>query len=255
MTSVEHARDDWDTHWEHYSEESKDNPAVRMRVNLVLASLALGKAPARVIDIGSGQGDFVAALVDRHPHVEALGIELSHAGVDIATIKVPSARFVQRDLMTAELPPPTLLRWATHATCSEVLEHVDDPVILLRNAAAYMADGCRLIVTVPGGPMSAFDHHLGHRGHFTRARLRSVLEAAGFGVEYVSGAGFPFFNLYRLMVVARGRKVIEDATATTAAGTSKPVMAVMRLFSFLFRFNLPPSRLGWQVVAVARLER
>jgi 2-polyprenyl-3-methyl-5-hydroxy-6-metoxy-1,4-benzoquinol methylase len=35
--------------------------------------------------------------------------------------------------------------------CSEVLEHVDRPRELLANAAAYLAPGCRLVVTVPGG--------------------------------------------------------------------------------------------------------
>ena len=31
--------------------------------------------------------------------------------------------------------PADLAGWGTHAVCSEVLEHVDDPVTLLRGAA------------------------------------------------------------------------------------------------------------------------
>ena len=41
--------------------------------------------------------------------------------------------------------------WATDAVCSEVLEHVDSPVLFLQAARPWLADGSRLIVTVPGG--------------------------------------------------------------------------------------------------------
>ena len=94
--------------------------------------------------------------------------------------------------------------------CSEVLEHVAEPVRLLRNAKSLLAPGCRVIVTVPGGPRSAFDRHIGHHRHFTAADLRGVLTDAGFAVERVHRAGFPFFNLYKLAVIARGRRLIAD---------------------------------------------
>ena len=96
-------------------------------------------------------------------------------------------------------PPASLnefTNWATHAVCSEVLEHVDDPVAFLKRARDYLAPGARLIVTVPGGPMSAFDRHIGHRQHFDRLKIRSMLEQAGYSVERTYLAGFPFFNLY-----------------------------------------------------------
>ena len=57
------------------------------------------------------------------------------------------------------------------------------------------------VVTVPGGPMSAFDRHIGHRRHFSPDDLRAVLLAAGFQVERTTGVGFPFFNLYRLVAI------------------------------------------------------
>ena len=72
-----------------------------------------------------------------------------------------------RDLLRDPAPDAEWAGWATHAVCSEVLEHVDEPVVLLRNARSWLAPGCRLVVTVPGGPMSAFDRHIGHRRHFS----------------------------------------------------------------------------------------
>jgi SAM-dependent methyltransferase len=244
--------DDWDRHWRDYAAAASQNPAERMRFDLVLRLLDLRDASARVLDVGSGHGELLASLVAAYPGIESVGLELSATGVEIATARVPRARFVQRDLVEPEAPPAELARWATHATCSEVLEHVDDPVALLRNASAYMAPGCRLVITVPGGPMSAFDRHIGHRGHFTPARLRAVLERAGFAVERVGGAGFPFFNLYRLMVVARGPRLVDDVTQGPRGAASPGALLAMRCFRVLFRLNLPAWRFGWQVVAVAR---
>lgn len=117
-----------------------------------------------------------------------------------------------------------------------------------KNARPYMADGCQLVVTVPGGPRSQFDVHIGHREHFSPARLHQVLTEAGFKVEYATGAGFPFFNLYRSLVVLRGSRLIAEAS-------EKPgllLRVTSALFRILFRLNISRSSLGWQTLAVAR---
>ena len=85
-----------------------------------------------------------------------------------------------------------------------MLEHVESRGALIRNAAPYMAPGCSLVVTVPGGPMSAFDRHIGHRRHFSPSDLRDLLRGAGFEIEMGGGRAFPFFNIYRLVVILRG---------------------------------------------------
>src|SRR5690606_32387947 len=142
--------------------------------------------------------------------------------------------------------------WATHAVCSEVLEHVDDPAAFLREARRLLAEDARLVVTVPGGPMSAFDRHIGHRQHFTRASIRRVLEGAGFEVERTWLSGFPFFNLYRLTVIARGERLVRDVESGGRGPTSRLADGVMAAFRGVFRLNLGDSRFGWQVVALAR---
>jgi hypothetical protein len=101
--------------------------------------------------------------------------------------------------------------------------------------------------------MSAFDRHIGHRTHYTRASVTTVLSAAGFTIEKVAMAGFPFFNLYRMVVILRGEKLIADVSADAmpdARGGLAKLM--MRVFRFLFRFNLHGTPFGWQVLAVAR---
>jgi SAM-dependent methyltransferase len=245
-------RDDWDAHWDEYDAAVVRNPAQAYRRRIVGALLERDGAPRRLLDVGSGQGDFAAEALTRWPGVELLGVEYSASGVRASERKAPAARFLQADLLEPGIAPAAAdAAWGTHAVCSEVLEHVDDPVGLMRAARAWMATGCRVVVTVPGGPMSAFDQHIGHRRHFTPDDLRDLLGAAGYRTVLAGGAGFPFFNLYRSMVIARGKKLVDDVSSSQGAGGSPLARAAMTAFDPLFRVNLPRSPLGWQTWAVA----
>ena len=242
------APDDWDRHWKDLEDSSQVNPAQEYRRQLVLLNLDFDTVyDARVLDIGSGLGDFLGMLHELYPRMRKLGLEFSESGVEISRRRLPQVSFLQRDLIAGSDIPAEYQDFATHAVCSEVLEHVDDPVLLLKNARPYMADGCQLVVTVPGGPRSHFDLHIGHREHFSPARLRQVLTDAGFEVRYATGAGFPFFNLYRGLVILRGNRLITEAS-------EKPSLLLRftsALFRILFRLNISNSSLGWQTLAVA----
>jgi SAM-dependent methyltransferase len=247
--------DDWDRHWGDYAESAAHNPAQQLRRKVIKAVLALPGRTARVLDIGCGQGDLIAELKSDYPEAQLCGIDFSHAGLEVARQKVPGATFIERDLLHAADLPPELDHWATEAVCSEVLEHVDDPKTLLQNASAYLSSGCRLVITVPGGPMSAFDRHIGHRQHFTVEGLRRLLLDAGLEVDSVTGVGFPFFNLYRLAVIQRGEQLVADVAQGAAATSSRLARIVMQMFRWLFVLNLPKSPWGWQIVALAHYPR
>lgn len=247
-------QDDWDRHWEHYSQTAERNPAQNYRRELVFKLLGIrddGKG-ARLLDIGSGQGDMATALRSRYPAAEILGLELSHSGVEIARNKVPTARFIQRNLLEELDLAKDLRGWATHAICAEVIEHVDNPFLLLKNARSYMTDGSCLVLTAPGGPMSEFDRHIGHRKHWRRDDIEALLRASGYAPEFISGAGFPFFNLYRRLVILRGKKLIEDAKSGETGTFSLPARVAMVVFHWLIRPTLNSSRWGWQMIAKAR---
>lgn len=246
-------QDDWDKHWGQYADSVAENPAQEYRRQLVFALLGIqgDGSGARILDIGSGLGDFAVDLGKRHPQAGVAGLELSQTGVEVARRKVPTARFLQRDLLQPAAIPDDLQAWATHAVCAEVLEHLDQPLTLLRNAQGYLAPGCRLVVTVPGGPMSAFDKHIGHRQHYSPEMLRDLLRDAGFQVERATGAGFPFFNVYRSVIILRGDKLAEDVASHPDGRHSALARLGMRVFGMLFHFNVSASPWGWQTVAVA----
>jgi trans-aconitate methyltransferase len=244
--------DDWDAHWDAFSSANERNPAQDYRRRVAMRLLEADGVPLRLLDIGSGQGNLLVAARRRWPRAELAGLEGSKRGAAATEALLPGVAVEVRDLLADGGPSQALSRWATHALCSEVLEHVDDPVLLMRNASDYLAPACRVVVTVPGGRVSAFDRHIGHRRHFTPQSLREVLTDAGLTVEWTSGAGFPFFNLYRALVVARGQRLVDDAAGGPGGEPRRPLRLAMAAFQPLFRLNLERTRLGTQIIGVAR---
>lgn len=240
--------DDWDQHWQQFGAAAEMGPSPRYRRRLIFEALGVDGADPGVamLEIGSGTGEFAQEFLGRYPNACFLGLELSATGVRMASQRVPGARFVQQDLLDPAPESERMPFAATHAVCSEVLEHLEDPGRLLRHAAWWMAPECRLVITVPGGPMNAFYRHIGHRRHYSPKELAALVEGAGFHVEAAYGAGFPFFNLFRMLITARGEKLVGDVSG-------KPGLVVrvgMALFEVLFRCNV--NLWGWQTVVIAR---
>jgi SAM-dependent methyltransferase len=244
---------DWDYHWDEIGEASERSPANDYRHALIFKLLGRPPAGSVVLDIGSGQGQFALRLQAMYPELAVWGVDNSARGVAhsraLAAQRGNAAKFRQVDL----LRPTALVDGqprASYAVCSEVLEHVDDPVTLIRNARALLEPRCHLVVTVPGGPRSAWEQHIGHFQHFTAGKLRQVLTDAGYEVQRVLRAGFPFFNLYQLAKVVRGKKLIADLDHR-AAGEVPAESILQAFFGFGLRHSLDNAPFGWQMVAVA----
>lgn len=250
--------DDWNTHWDSFGEAAARNPANRYRLRLVLAELEKEPRSVNVLDLGSGQGELTLAIAGLHQEFNLRGLEYSISGVERARAaarrrRIP-AQFEQRDLLVDSASNDELA-WADAAVCSEVLEHLDDPAKFLRNALVYIRPGGKVVVTVPAGPRSALDRHIGHRRHYSPRSLRSLLTSVGFQHISIARAGFPFFNLYRLSVIARGRALIADIDSSYQGQFNRRRQTVVRLatafFERAFSFTLDDSPFGWQLVASA----
>lgn len=249
------APDDWDSHWGAFGEALAGSPANGFRIRLALSLLTRPLAGSVVLDIGSGQGEFAVYLKRLYPDLTIWGAEYSARGVELGRVTAKASgldvKFRQADLLqpvTLEAGQPP----AQYAVCSEVLEHVEDPVRLLRNSMSLLAPGCRVVITVPGGPRSAFDKHIGHHRHFTAAALRGVLTDAGYRVERVVRAGFPVFNLYKLAIIARGERFITDvADLVPGRKPSMAELATTRVLDTAFKYTIPNFPLGWQLAAAA----
>lgn len=77
------------------------------------------------------------------------------------------------------VPPPTSV------LCSNVLEHLPDDALALRNMRQVLGPGGRLILVVPQGPSlyCSLDEAIGHCRRYERVGLQALLEQNGYAVE------------------------------------------------------------------------
>jgi SAM-dependent methyltransferase len=159
----------------------------------------------RVLDLGSGAGEFTAVLAQAG--AEPVGVEVAEAALARARSSNP-----QLDFRLAPIDGPLPLEdnafdvvWS-----SEVIEHVADTARWLSEVRRVLAPGGRLLLSTPShgrlrvalGGVERFSDPLGDHLHlYTRDSLRALLEAFGFGQVSVRAAGGP--PLLKRMLLAR----------------------------------------------------
>lgn len=136
------------------------------------------EGPCRVLDFGCGWGSFLAVA-------KTFGLD-AH-GVDRDAHRLASARGVQVAADLDALPPEPF-----HAiTLFEVLEHLEEPMALLRALRKRIVTGGILVAETPdcsgvSGIRTVDEfravHPLDHVNAFTPASLRKFVERAGFQV-------------------------------------------------------------------------
>ncbi|QDV50545.1 class I SAM-dependent methyltransferase [Gimesia fumaroli] len=93
----------------------------------------------------------------------------------------------------------------------DVMEHMEDPVELLKNAAETLTEDGGIIITVPAYPMlySDWDRKLGHFCRYTKLKFRHNAEQAGLKVKWVT-----HWNSFTLpaAIAIRGRDKILKRT-------------------------------------------
>jgi len=246
--------DEWNRLWETYAAATSRNPAQRFRCGLVAEFVTLVPSGARLLDVGCGTGETLALVAVLRPDLELSGIELSQSGVKATRALVPHAAVWSSDLLEDDLRLPDGFDQVDAIVCTEVLEHVEDPVRFLLAVRSLVRPGSRIFITVPGGPRSAFDRHIGHLRHFSAASLRDTLTAAGLGRALIRRRGFPVFNIYKFVVMLRGKSLIADVDGSSSSISSRAANAAMGAFDRLFGFVLPDSKFGWQLTAEAVVE-
>lgn len=134
--------------------------------------------PGTFCDIGGGNGQLAQALqADGHDVVLCEPGDGAANGVLRGVRKV-----IQSPWETLDLPDGRLAA----AGIFDVLEHIDDDRGFLHSIHRKLAPDGRLYCSVPAFPVlwSAEDDHAGHFRRYRLASLRSLLNRAGFEVEF-----------------------------------------------------------------------
>lgn len=209
-----------------HMEEDRSHWWFRGRLAVIRAALrrALPPHPVRLLELGCGSGNVLAALGE---FGEAVGMD-AHEDLTAA------ARAAGLDVRVGRLPDDLGVApgWAEVVLLLDVIEHVDDDVAALCAARAGVGEGGLLVVTVPAYQWlwSGHDVVLGHRRRYTASGLRAVVERAGFEVLRVS-----YFNtlLFPLLAGVRGCKRVLGDRAHDLHRPAAPVNWLLeRVFAF-----------------------
>jgi SAM-dependent methyltransferase len=206
----------------------------------------------RMLDIGCGTG-FVTAALER-AGIDAWGIDMHRVALTHARARVRGPLFSND---AATLP---FFRDFELASLFDVIEHLDDDVGAIRQAATILRPNGSVVVTVPAGPhlWTKYDEVIGHKRRYDRQSLLNVLRNAGLETVYVG-----YFSCLPLLAQVVQRWIAPGMRATssdmleivrqTLAVPPEPLNALFRLST---RAEAPLRRLSWvrggSLIAVAR---
>lgn len=202
------------------------------RYHNVIDCVTAGPARQKILDTACGNG-WLASLYRAEHEVVAIDI----ADANLQRLRALGITAIKHDL---EQPLPFGDGVFDTVVCSEILEHLFRPDLLLREVMRVLKPGGRVIVTVPNlhGLRNRFDvlvgkrtpfiefriyedrtdqlSHVGvqHIRHYTFAGMRSVLQAVGFeqvqsrGQSFHLNANWPFMLLSLLHGGNRGLRAV-----------------------------------------------
>lgn len=174
----------------------------RFRARLLGAVVPL--APARVLDAGCGEGHVSGWVAEALPAAQITGVDGREEALEAYRARNPRARAQQGDLRTLPFPDGAF----DAVVCTEVLEHLPEPPVVLRELARVCHG--HLVLTVPHEPffragnmargryLARLGSTPGHRSTWGRRGFVRVVAAEAEPVRWFSA--FPWQG-----VVARPR--------------------------------------------------
>ena len=171
----------------------------------------------------------------RWPGARCTGIDGYLSALLVARERVPDARLLLLDLLQADA-------WIGNEkfdviTLLDVIEHLDEPVSLLKNLTRHSKQGGLLVVSVPAFPVlwSKRDVFLGHRKRYTKKHLLTELQTAGWEVLHCSyGFSFMFFPVFFLRKILFPFKKIDGQSIEASELRVVPVInAILRAIGMI----------------------
>lgn len=233
------------------------NRIVRDVVERLLPSLP---PDSPILEVGCGTGNVLRVLRETCPAATVVGMDLFAEGLGFASRRT-TASLVQGDMHR----PPFRAQFGVIGLF-DVLEHLPDDRLVLRDLRAMLQTGGYLVVTVPAHPTlwSYFDEASQHQRRYRPQELCRKLNDADFHVEYLSqymmSAFLPMWLGRRLAALGRRRSGATAGRSAEELATQelKPTPIVNELFlgllaverAWLARGRALP--LGTSLLAVGR---
>lgn len=210
--------------------EARVGPVTRLRARLLLRRLKWSCLPwrgqGRYLDVGCGSGGTLGVA-------RALGWRVAGIEVD-ADAAARARRFTDEIHVGDVLSAPFAPEGFDVVTVLHVLEHVPDPVRVMRRMLEWLAPGGLLIVEVPNagglgarlfGPAWSGLELPRHLSQFTPESLATVVERAGGRIVWRWHQAKPRHYLWSLSAALRDR----ERHAVARATEWRPVYGALKL--------------------------
>ncbi len=186
--------------------------------------------PARLVEVGCGTGNLLAAFPDDWDRVgvdistEAIAIaESRHRGRGLHLVAGAAPDAVRKELQSADL-----------VLFCDVLEHIDDEVSVFRAVVDELSSGTLILITVPAGMELWSPHDVSH-GHFRRydrAGLAKLWEGQPLLTRLLTPFNYRLYPLVRLVreISARTSVTLGPANTDLALPAQPLNWALRRIF-------------------------
>lgn len=184
-------------HWNNY----RDVAPYRQRADHIVQLIRQLLAQGRVVDLGCGDGLFTHLFAQGG--LEAIGLDSEASGIKQARERTadesyPGSRPIFEVASGDALPLPD--RSVHLVTMLDVIEHLDNPVAVLREAHRVLTNGGGLFITTPAWQFGASSDAVYHNFEYTADELSRQVTACGFEIKHTGRIG----GAYRdLIVIAR----------------------------------------------------
>ncbi len=236
---------DYNDYWSSLTASHHHHPGNRFRYDSIareLSSIAI--QPRRVLDCGCGDGALLATVARIFPRAELHGMDIA-ANVPIERAGLP-IHFRRHDLGAAA--PPEMHGGFDLILCSEVVEHVSDDSMVLRNICALAAPGATIVLTTQSGAIYKTEQFLGHLRHYRLAELCARSEEAGLQIDKAYLAGWPWLNAQKIAAHYLQTTVRKNIVQ---AKTLRPWVRTL-FFALRHLYSVSSRRHGPQIFIIAR---
>jgi 2-polyprenyl-3-methyl-5-hydroxy-6-metoxy-1,4-benzoquinol methylase len=236
---------DYNDYWSSLHASHNDHPGNRFRYSLIVDELvAIGVRPHFVLDCGCGDGSLLSAVAASIPCGELHGTDIAdnvpieRAGISIRFRCLDLGQPVSKDMHGLY----------NLVLCSEVIEHVPNDDLVLRNLHDVAAPGATIVLTTQSGNIYKTEQFLGHIRHYCLSDLCARVEQTGLTVQKSYLAGWPWLNAQKIAAHCFQRAVQKNIVQA-----SQLSFKVKVLFAVLMRlYRLSSRTAGPQIVIVAR---
>jgi SAM-dependent methyltransferase len=214
-----------------------------------------------IADIGCSSGYMLEDLSVAYPAATLIGVDLVAAGLRIAHQLVPEARLLHADACDLPIADQSV----DLAVTVNLLEHVTDDGLALREIVRILRPGGRMVAVVPAGPRTYdyYDRFLGHERRYAKRELWDKCSGAGLrpvDAIHIAAGLYPAFWMVKQRNRLRydhlrGQQLAERVAADIDGTKDSPLGAfVWRIEERVVRLGLKPQ-VGIRSLVVAERPR